>query len=126
MRKERAHAGEVLFGLLRVDLVIDFVVFERNGEKAIAVDAAHGGAGGGVAHAELKPKKIAEVDEQEQGDHREEYTAKDMAEERRGASESGWRSGHELLFSGTEYCRAEQLVFCTENDVKMSKVFRDY
>src|SRR5208337_1841637 len=88
--KEGAHAGEVLFGLLGVNLVIDFVVFERNGEKAIAVDAAHGGADGGVVHAELKPEKVAEIDEQEQGDHREEYAAKDMAEGRRGIGGSVW------------------------------------
>jgi hypothetical protein len=53
--KEGTHAGEVLFGLLGVKLVFDFVVFEWNGEKSIAVDAAGGGARGGVMHANLKP-----------------------------------------------------------------------
>jgi hypothetical protein len=65
VRKEGAGAGKVLFGLLGVKLVFDFVVFEWNGEKAIAVDAAGGGASSGVVHAELKPKKVAEIDEQE-------------------------------------------------------------
>ncbi len=88
--KEGEDAGEVLFGLLGVNLVIDFVVFERNGEKAIAVDAAGGGAGGGVVHAELKPKIVAEIKEQEQSEGCEEHTASHVAEERRGIGESSW------------------------------------
>lgn len=88
--EERAGAGEVLFGLLRVKLVFDFVVFEGNGEKAIAVDAAGGGARGGVVHTELKPKKVAEIDEQEQDERREEDAARDVAERRRGIGESAW------------------------------------
>jgi hypothetical protein len=90
MGKKGAGAREVLFGLLGVKLVFDFVVFERNGEKAKAVDAAGGGARSGVMHAELKPKKVAEIDEQEQGERREEYTAREVAEGRRGIGESGW------------------------------------
>lgn len=80
--EERAGAGEVLFGLLRVNLVFDFVVFQWNGEKTDAVDAAGGGADSGVVQAELKPKKVAEIDEQEQGERREEYAARDVAEGR--------------------------------------------
>src|SRR5208337_4207976 len=107
--KEGAHAGEVLFGLLRVNLVIDFVVFERNGEKAIAVDAAGGGAHGGVVHAELKPEKVAEIDEQEQGERREEYTASHVAEERRGIGERSWRIGHGIRVVEINGCRTVQL-----------------
>jgi len=88
--KERAGAGEVLFGFLRVKLVFDFVVFEWNGEKAKAVDAAGGGARSGIVHAELKPKRVAKIDEQKQGERREEDAARDMAEGRRGIGESGW------------------------------------
>ena len=88
MGKEGEDAGEVLFGFLRVNLVIDFVVFERDGEKAIAVDAAGGGAGGGVVHAKLKPKIVAEITEQEQSERCEEYMASHVAEERIG--ESSW------------------------------------
>jgi len=84
--KEGEDAGEVLFGLLRVNLVFDFVVFERNGEEAYAVDAAGGRAYSGVVHAKLKPEKVAEIDEQEQGQRREEYTASHVAEERIGES----------------------------------------
>jgi hypothetical protein len=46
------------------------------------VDAAGGGADSGVVQAELKPKKVAEIDEQEQGERREEYAARDVAEGR--------------------------------------------
>ena len=84
--KEGAHAGEVLFGLLRVNLVFDFVVFEWNGKEADAVDAAGGRAYSGVVRPELKPKIVAEIDEQEQGQRREEYTASHVAEERIGKS----------------------------------------
>ena len=90
MGEEGAGAGEVLFGLLGVKLVFDFVVFEWNGEKADAVDAAGGEAGGGVVHAELKPEKVSEIDEQEQGERREEYAARDMGEGGRGVGGSGW------------------------------------
>lgn len=72
VREEGTRAGEVLFGLLRVNLVFDFVVFQWNGEKADAVDAAGGGAGSGIVHAELKPEKVAEIDEQKQAERREE------------------------------------------------------
>ena len=86
--KEGAGAGEVLFGLLGVKLVFDFVVFEGNGEKAIAVDAAGGGARGGVVHSELKPQRVAEINDEEQGERGEEYAASDVAEGRRGIGES--------------------------------------
>lgn len=82
MGKEGANAGKVLFRLLGVNLVFDFVVFQWNGEKTDAVDAAGGGADSGVVQAELKPKKVAEIDEQEQGERREEYAAREVAEGR--------------------------------------------
>ena len=88
--EERASAGEVLFGLLRVKLVFDFVVFERNSEKTDAVDAAGGGAHGGVVHTELKPKKVAEIDEQEQDERHEEDAAREVGKEGRGIGESAW------------------------------------
>ena len=109
MGKERAGAGEVLFGFLRVKLVFDFVVFEWNGEKAKAVDAAGGGACSGIVHAELKPKRVAKIDEQKQGERREEDAARDMAEGRRGIGESGWFRGHGLSVVEISGCRTLQL-----------------
>ncbi len=87
VREEGAGAGEVLFGLLRIKLVFYFVVFEWNGEKAIAMDAGGGGAGSGVVHAKLKPKKVAEINDEEQGERGEEYAASDVAEGQRGIRE---------------------------------------
>ena len=71
MGEEGADTGDVFFGLLRVNLVINFVVFEWNGEKAITVDAADAGAQSGIVHAKLQPKKVAEIDEQEHDKHGE-------------------------------------------------------
>jgi len=88
--KKGAGTGEILFGLLRVNLVFDFVVFEWNGEKSIPVDAAGVGAGSGEVHAKLKPKKVAEINDEEQGERGEEYAASDVAERRRGIGESAW------------------------------------
>ena len=88
--KEGAGAGEVLFGLLRIELVFDFVVFEWNGEKSIAVDAAHGGARGRVVHSELKPQRVAEINDEEQGERGEEYAASDVAEGQRRIGKSAW------------------------------------
>ena len=90
VREKGADAREVFFGFLCVNLVFDFVVFELNGEKPDAVYAAAGGTRSGVVHAELKPKRVAEIDEQEQSERREEYTASDVAKVQRGIGESGW------------------------------------
>jgi len=94
--KEGTHTRNIFLGFLGVKLVFDFVVFEWNGEKAIAVDAAHGGPRSGVVYAELKPKKVTEINEQEQGERREEDTARDVVEGRRGIGKVGWWSGHEF------------------------------
>jgi len=88
--KKGAGTGEILFGLLRVNLVFDFVVFELNGQEADAMDAAGGGARRGVVRAELKPEKVAKIDKQEQNERREEYATNDAAEGRRGIGGSGW------------------------------------
>jgi len=41
-------------------------------------------------HAKLKPKKVAEINDEEQGERGEEYAASDVAERRRGIGESAW------------------------------------
>ena len=109
VREQGAHTGEILFRFLRVNLVFDFVVFQGNSEKTDAVDAAGGRARGGVVHAELKPKKVAKIDEQEQGERGEEDAAEDMAERVRGVSKVGWGRSHKFRIVDVNGCGTVQL-----------------
>jgi hypothetical protein len=61
VRKKGVGAGNVLFGLLRVNFVVHLIVFETNREKAYAVNAAGGGPYGGIVQAYLEPDRIAGI-----------------------------------------------------------------
>jgi hypothetical protein len=73
-------AGNVFFGLLRVNFVVHLVIFDRYGEKADAVDATGNGASGVIVQADLEPERVAHIGEQEKRKSGEERAPENASE----------------------------------------------
>ena len=90
VREQRVGAGNILFGLLRVNFVIHLIVLEMNSKKADAVDAPGGNASGGIVEADLEPKRITEKRKEKKYQHALERTKENALESPRWFGRNSW------------------------------------
>lgn len=61
VREQRVGAGDVFFGLHRVNFIFDFVVLASDSDDAGTVQGTGGGAQGGETKAQVVPGEIKDV-----------------------------------------------------------------
>jgi hypothetical protein len=94
--ENRVAAGDVFFGVNRVDFVFDFVAFRRDGEETDTVNRAYGWSQLRNKDAKFIPGKIDEIGQNKKRDDSE----KNAANRKSVGERCGRCSGHREILHG--------------------------